>query len=689
MQNNIIIENVFQDLDLKQSLESPDFKNITKLAKSVFDVPIALITIIDDENLYVSESKNFTPVSVPLENTFCSYARKQNSVFIVEDATKDERFVNNKYVIEEGFRFYAGTPIKVSNEINVGNFCLMGFEPKILTEKECEMLRDFANQCASLFKLHFIALKQKQQAIKLKESVRLNQKAQIMINNMHDGLTIQNIDGDIEFVNPSACRILGYSKEQLLQKSSKDDWAAIDENGNKISWLEHPTMRALHGNKNIENAVIAVNRPNGERAWLQISAIPLINEIDGKAEKVLATFADITKIKLQEQELRSLSKKAESANIAKSAFLANMSHEIRTPLNGVLGIASALQNTKLDDNQREMVGIINESGLSLASLLNDIIDLSKIESGNFALEYSDVSPSSIIKQSISLFVQSAKQKNIDINFVDELPDELILRLDNNRIKQIINNLIGNAVKFTNSGAVTIGAKFVKNTNEEDGKLHIEIKDTGIGFDEDTKARLFGRFVQADEGISRKFGGSGLGLSICKALINNMNGMIDCKSTPDIGSVFWFEINAKIVKKIAEISKSQNILKAQNNFQKILIVEDNLINQKVLKMLLGDQNLELEFAQNGQKAVELFQSDKFDLILMDTQMPIMDGLEATKIIRKIESDSKISRTPIINLSANVMHEQIMESMQAGADDYIAKPIAANELFEKIDHWLNVA
>lgn len=689
LQNIVSIENFFEDLDLKQSLESPDFKNITQLAKAIFKVPNALITIIDNDYLYVSESKEFVPITIPFGDTFCSYTINQEDIFIVKDATNDERFIKNKYVIEDGFKFYAGIPIKISDEKKIGNFCLMGFEPRDLTDIEMLMMRDIANQISSLLELHLIATKHKQQSIKLKEANELNKKALIMIDTMHDGLAIQNLDGDLIFVNPSACRILGFPKEQLLKKSARDDWSAIDETGNEISWLEHPSMRALYQNRQIVGEVIAVKRPDNSRAWLQISAVPMSIENTGMPESVLVTFADITQTKLQEEKLRELSEKAEIANRAKSAFLANMSHEIRTPLNGVLGIASALLGTKLDDNQLEMVGIINESGNSLANLLNDIIDLSKIESGNFTLEPEMFSPCAIIKQSISLFEQSANQKNLKLNFIDNIPNDLQVMIDKNRFRQILNNLIGNAIKFTNEGNIAIVGNYFGDLNTKIGKLRIEVIDTGLGFDENTKEKLFGRFVQADESISRKYGGSGLGLSICKSLIELMNGKIGCNSKPNVGSCFWFEIDIEGFVKTETKSETSLNFNDSVETKKILIVEDNKINQKVLKMLLGNHNIDLEFAENGQIAIDLFNKFKFDIILMDTQMPIMDGIEAIKIIRTIEIENNIARTPIINLSANVMREQIMEVINAGADDYISKPIASDELFEKIDHWLNVA
>lgn len=430
---------------------------------------------------------------------------------------------------------------------------------------------------------------------------------------------------------------------------------------------------------------LPVKTIDGKSKWVEFSGFPKF-ECD-EAISLFGAMRDVTERVESNLTLAEYAIAAEAASETKSQFLANMSHEIRTPLNGVLGIATALEKTPLNQSQKSMVELILSSGKNLATILNDIIDISKIEAGQLQLSEIETSPKEIVNDVCALFAQNAKAKGLDLIVENNFADDLKIMADATRLSQIISNLLGNAVKFTLNGQVKVSANFVENTHNNKGQIKIAIADTGIGFNEETRKKLFGRFVQADASTTRSFGGSGLGLSISRSLAKLMHGHIDCTSKPNEGSVFWFEADFDIIKKVnhsPEFEESDET--SMREGIKMLCVEDNQINQTVIKLLLRDFDFEILFADNGLEAINLCKQMRFDLILMDTQMPIMDGLEATRKIRAFERENNQKRTPIITLSANAMKSHIDEAKLSGADEYISKPIDSKELFSKIGHLL---
>ena len=423
--------------------------------------------------------------------------------------------------------------------------------------------------------------------------------------------------------------------------------------------------------------------PHGEVRWIEIFGQPCTE--NGEVIGVIGAVRDISETVQNAATLAESALAAKQASEAKSQFLANMSHEIRTPLNGVLGVASALARTELSDRQRKMVEIITGSGRTLSALLNDILDFSKMEAGQLSLEPQAVSPSELVTQVVGLFEISARAKGLGFEVDCDISPGISIVADQVRIKQVLSNLIGNAVKFTTSGAVTVKARF-EPKSDTCGELMFEISDTGPGFSDDVKERLFGRFVQADASTSRTFGGSGLGLSICKTLANMMNGEVGCNSTLGEGSVFWFKTRFELLERVSPLLSSINTLSVLPPGCVVLAADDNEVNRDVLRLLLADCVGCLDFAVNGVDAVQAYRTKHYDLVLMDTQMPIMDGIAATRLIREDELARERIRTPIITLSANAMANQIAEARTAGADAYVSKPIDPEELLNAMAQLL---
>ncbi len=370
---------------------------------------------------------------------------------------------------------------------------------------------------------------------------------------------------------------------------------------------------------------------------------------------------------------------AEAANRAKSEFLANMSHEIRTPLNGVIGVAGALSRTSLTRRQKEMVRLIETSADSLQVLLSDVLDLARVEAGRIEIAPEALDLAEAARAVAGLFRAKAEEKGLALN-VSITPDLAPRHLgDAVRIKQILGNLLSNAVKFTQAGEVRL---LIDAFPAADGAqaLALSVEDTGIGFDADTGRRLFGRFAQADGSITRRFGGTGLGLSISNALAELMGGRISAVSTPGEGSRFTLTLSLPVVDCAdpEQAGAAPDALAVVGRPLRILVAEDHEVNRRVVQLIFEGLDVELIMATNGAEAVAQFAGGGVDLVLMDMQMPVMDGLEAMAAIRRREREARLARTPIIMLTANALPEHEVAGRAAGADVFLTKPIVAADL-----------
>jgi PAS domain S-box-containing protein len=483
-----------------------------------------------------------------------------------------------------------------------------------------------------------------------------------------DLLCISGMDGLFKKISPAWVDVLGYSMDELFKIPLMD--------------LVHPddiprTLLEIEKQSKGDKVLFFENRwrrKDGSYADLSWKSVPLGDVMYGAAR-------DITQQKTFERQLIAAEKASQASARAKSEFLANMSHEIRTPLNGIIGVTDLLDHTALDIEQKKFTSTIRNSGEMLLKIINEILDFSKIEAGKMELEFHDFELQDLIENQISLVGVQAHAKNLILS--QEIDPNIPKRFngDSGRINQILLNLLNNAIKFTDHGEVKLKSEMLEN-NKDVIKLKFSVQDTGIGMSEVESQKIFRPFSQADGSTARKFGGTGLGLSISKKLVEMMAGEIGVDSEIGKGSTFWFTISLKLAPEQTQSTLRQAIESLKS--ARVLVAEDNQVNQMIIKKMLEKLGHSVHVVSNGQEAVNVFKNAEYDLILMDHHMPVMDGMEATSLIRKMENGEK--RIPILAFTANVLEESQIKFKDSGADDFIMKPVTLAVLSQTLSKWI---
>ncbi|MCA6239246.1 MAG: response regulator [Phenylobacterium sp.] len=504
-------------------------------------------------------------------------------------------------------------------------------------------------------------------------------RLRLLADNISDIVIWVSAGGRILYASPSA-QTLGFTPESLVHRPLVDfihpeDRARASQLLNRVFEEDNRDVK-LTG----EFRFLIRRRPD-ELVWLEGYA-NAIRDPEGRPRSAVINFRDVTERRTLEEDLRDAKTHAEAAAQAKSEFLANMSHEIRTPLTGVIGFSSLLARVPgLPALAETYIRKVIASGETLLAVVNDILDFSKLEAGQVDLDPGPFHLRDFLDEVIDLFAAQAEAKGLrlELQLSDPTPEYLLA--DRSRVQQVLVNLLSNALKFTEEGSIRVEARYHWNRSV----LEISVTDTGVGVSDELLEKLFQRFTQADGSISRRFGGSGLGLSICRQLTKLMGGSISARSKPGAGSTFTFDLVAPPAGDVAPAVPAEALEDAQDSLR-ILVVDDVEANREIVRALLEAVGQQVEEASGGQEAVSLAVRQTFDLILMDLQMPGMDGFATTRAIRQLSPEN--GTTPIVALSANVLPEHVAEAERAGMNDHIGKPIVPARLIATINRWAGV-
>jgi len=535
-----------------------------------------------------------------------------------------------------------------------------------------------------------------------------------IFNNSEEGIFQSTLDGKFIIANPAMAKILGYSEtSELLKANISTEIFKSPEDREKL-------VNLIMKKGSVEDYQITLKKKNGEDIIVKLNDRICYDEednggyLEGSIRDITQQVITEEKKKVAEKELREEKKRADmladeamQLSLAKSQFLAFLGHEIRTPINGIIGYLDLIQRDYYHNKAElnEFVGNAKNSADSLLQLLNSILDLTKIESGRMELYEVDFHLEEIIDQAISINLGKIREKGLYISREIDSKIPYTLHGDATRIKQVFVNLINNAIKFTEKGKIEIYSR-LENISDNSVVIMSSIRDTGIGIPDEKIDSLFKPFSQVDASHSSKYGGTGLGLMICKEFVNMMGGQIGVDSAANIGSTFHFTIKLEPQKTEAVVysppsfedqfdlnnyetevkSPYDDQLKEKRNNYKVLIAEDNVVNQKIVFRILTELGFQTEAVCNGKEAIEKIKNGNFDAVLMDVQMPVMDGLDATRIIRELQNSNR--NIPIIALTAHALRGDKEKCLEAGMNDYITKPVNANALSKVLDSWVNL-
>lgn len=520
------------------------------------------------------------------------------------------------------------------------------------------------------------------------ESLRESEaRYRILVETANEGIWAADAENRTTFVNNKMAEMLGYQPEEMRQRTLSD-FVAPEDSGD---FHQQMALRQKGVSTRFERRFL---RKDGTVIDTIASGTPLM-DVNGTYVGSFAMVSDISERKQIEIALYQAMAEAQSANIAKSEFLANMSHEIRTPVNGVIGLMELLLGTDLNGEQRKLVELAKQSGKNLAELISDILDLSKIESNRLELEPRDFDLQAETAAIIDIFTLRAREKGLTLSAEIDADVPNRLQGDSGRLRQIIDNLIGNAIKFTDAGSIAlhIGKEAA---NEESITLRIEVRDTGIGVAADKREMIFEPFTQADGSTSRRFGGSGLGLAIARRLVNLMGGEIGVDSCAGQGATFWFTVALAfpsgdtpspsancVTTPAATLSQAPAGRRAR-----ILLVEDDPTSQLVITSVFTKCGYPIDPVTNGEDAIKALKDADYDLVLMDCMMPVMNGYEATAIIRDRTSPVRNHEIPIIAITAKAFRQDRDICLKAGMNDYLTKPLELGKLLALVQKWTTI-
>lgn len=501
-------------------------------------------------------------------------------------------------------------------------------------------------------------------------------KYRVLADNLTDVISMTDTTGQKLYVSPSLGKVLGYTPDEWFLKAQHESLHPEDS-----KWLPGEIAKFVRTGGEMTHQY-RIRHHDGQYIWMETSFSLVPPDELGGPSKVLTVSRPIEGRKTLETQLVEARRRAEDAAAAKSDFLANMTHELRTPLNAIVGFSEILRRSdRLTQDDRRYVGLVHSASVTLLELVSGILDFSKLEAGGVELETHAFDPAAPPRAVLDLLAGQAESRDIWTSLETQGTIRPLVG-DDSKIRQVLLNLVSNALKFTHAGGVTVRVQQSSSDDLHD-RLRIEVADTGIGISPHQIETLFDRFTQADASVSREYGGTGLGLAICRRTIDLMGGEIGAFSEPGKGSTFWFEVTLPWTDCL-EVVPEPPAPQGPEHPLRLLLVEDVAVNRELVQTLLHGFEVEIETAENGQAALEALAARRFDMVLMDVHMPILDGLSATRAFRATDTPAA-QTTPVIAMTANVLPEQIEKCLEAGMDDHIGKPISPSDLLHSLAKW----
>ena len=654
-----------RDYAVLDTSPEPAFDRITRVASAVFGVPIALVSLVDEERQWFKSCMGLDACETGRDVSFCAHAIHSDDVMVVTDAREDPRFRENPLVTgPPGIRFYAGAPLESPDGFKIGTLCVIDTTPRgHPNANQLDALVDLAAMV-----VHELELRLETQ--ELEEAQRAAARLAAIVASSDDAILSKSLHGTVLSWNKGAERLYGYREDEIVGRSIST--IVPPEHPNEVADI----LNRIKRGEAVEHHETVRVRKDGTRVDVSVTISP-IRDSKGRIIGASTIARDISERKRLQASLQEAHDKALEASRLKSEFLAVMSHEIRTPMNAVIGMTGLLLDTELNEEQREYAETVRASGETLLTIINDILDFSKIEAGKLEVEIIEFDLRTVVEEVGDMLAERAHRKGLELVTLIEPGVPTLVRGDPGRLRQVLINLTGNAIKFTEKGEVVVRVTVARDTADA-SLVRFEVADTGIGIEPDKQASLFDAFSQADASTTRAYGGTGLGLAISKQIAELMGGEIGLESERGKGSTFWF---TALFEKLANGDLAPRPRKDLVGLR-VLIVDDNATNRTILSNQCVSWKMTPATAEGGPQALRMMRAaaeagEPYDVAILDMNMPEMDGLE---LARTIAADATLQETRLVLLTSAGVRGTTHTARESGISAFLAKPVRQSHLYD---------
>ncbi len=678
------------ELDLLHGDPFPDLDRLMMLAADVCNANLAAFTVYDSHRAHQVSTSFGSRDTMPKDACMCSPALERNQTLHSADARIDRRLAQARYVLAEPFvRSFIGVPLGAEPDHPIGVIAVGHTEPGRFGPREIGRLEKIAELVSAFLLQRRTAIRAMRAAEKTEEERQRQHLFELIFEAIQEGVNVHAPKRGIVEVNPACLSMMGLTRQEVASRNYKDPrWRTLHPDGTLYRPDEYPAIVTLRTGQAMQNVRLGVELDSGQTRWLSVNSVPLRNHETGAVEFAVVTMKDVTDLHLAELRMTAQNARlaealteAEKANRAKTDFMGVMSHELRTPMNAIMSCALLLSQSRLDPVQKRTLGVLEDAGRQMLAVLNDLLDLSRLNADKVRIEREPVSLLRLIEDAAVIWASEVKAKGLSLSVMIDPALAQPRTVDSARLLQVIGNLMANAIKFTTEGGISIQA-WPEHGKAGEERVAIEVEDTGPGVPEEAAQRIFSPFEQADVSTKRRHGGLGLGLYVARRLSMAMGGDIELETETGRGSRFTMRIEAPLVAEAPRHAPSPPPANDQPGLQgrDILCVDDNPRNLFVIGAMLRAAGHRAVECASGAEALEILRTQKFDVVLLDMVMPEMDGLDVLNRLR--ERGGLNAATPVIACTANVLPDQIESYRKAGTAGVLAKPIDPREMLQAV-------